>query len=146
MTLHNHTLSTNMSQRTRRKRPDLREKHVACNNGRPRITTNEKNKDSNHEKGHETGSATQVFFKCFGFQGAACFDPEPALRSRLWNGRMRLTLCRRAPRSQPPLCRSHDDGTCAAKTSPWQLKAYLAEEAKQVRTNLSVCETKKTYK
>lgn len=57
-------------------------------------------------------------------------------------------LCWCAPRSQLPLCRSHDDGTCAAKTSPWQLKAYLAEEAKQVHTNLSMSalEEKKSHK
>lgn len=40
------------------KRAALREKHVVCNNGRTKIT-NEGNKYSNHETGHETGSAGQ---------------------------------------------------------------------------------------
>lgn len=93
----------------------LLEKDVACSNGRTRITTNEKNKYSNHESGHETGSAGQPHsLELFWLTGSCLLwpwtgSPKPSLK---WKN---ATLCWRAPRSQLPLCRSHDDGTCAAK-------------------------------
>lgn len=47
------------------------------------------------------------------------------------------TFCWCIPRSLPPLCRCHGDGARVATVSPWQLKACWQEEEKQAHTDLS---------
>lgn len=136
ITSHNHTLSTNMSQRihikiTQRTCTTLGlyinthakavsvVRDVLHSNWEDKNKQIKENKFSDNEFGHETHSAARKS------STVSTYSEKHGLTlNLLWEAIFEMkdcTSCRCARRSHLPLCCSHDDGTCVATISPWQL-------------------------
>lgn len=139
ITSHNHTLSTNMSQRihiritqrtcttlglyinthARAVVRDVLRSHWEDENNKNKNKQIKENKFSDNEFGHETRLAARKSSTVSTYSekhGLILNLPSEAIFEMKAG-----TSCRCTRRSQLPPCRSHDDGTCVATISPWQL-------------------------